>query len=160
MNLYGNVLFDEKMDDIDFEQVEKILKRPIKVQGYNTRIDSQSSKQFIKDCTQIYVSVDDFYSWLEVLIYLKINALETAKITFVGIDVFGGFGKFINTNKTNIIEDVKKFLFFNEGSSRRMMIGNGCGKSLAVYDEEALNKLAKNVIKENKIIGEVVKIEF
>ena len=138
----------------------KILKRPIKVQGYNTRIDSQSSKQFIKDCTQIYVSVDDFYSWLEVLIYLKINALETAKITFVGIDVFGGFGKFINTNKTNIIEDVKKFLFFNEGSSRRMMIGNGCGKSLAVYDEEALNKLAKNVIKENKIIGEVVKIEF
>ena len=138
----------------------KILKRPIKVQGYNTRIDSQSSKQFIKDCTQIYVSVDDFYSWLEVVIYLKINALETAKITFVGIDVFGGFGKFINTNKTNIIEDVKKFLFFNEGSSRRMMIGNGCGKSLAVYDEEALNKLAKNVIKENKIIGEVVKIEF
>lgn len=138
----------------------KILKRPIKVQGYNIRIDSQSSKQFIKNCTQIYVSVDDFYSWLEVLIYLKINALETAKITFVGIDVFGGFGKFINTNKTNIIEDVKKFLFFNEGSSRRMMIGNGCGKSLAVYDEEALNKLAKNVIKENKIIGEVVKIEF
>ncbi len=138
----------------------KILKRPIKVQGYNIRIDSQSSKQFIKNCTQIYVSVDDFFSWLEVLIYLKINALETAKITFVGIDVFGGFGKFINTNKTNIIEDVKKFLFFNEGSSRRMMIGNGCGKSLAVYDEEALNKLAKNVIKENKIIGEVVKIEF
>ena len=138
----------------------KILKRPIKVQGYNIRIDSQSSKQFIKNCTQIYVSVDDFFSWLEVLIYLKINALETAKITFVGIDVFGGFGKFINTNKTNIIEDVKKFLFFNEGSSRRMMIGNGCGKSLAVDDEEALNKLAKNVIKENKIIGEVVKIEF
>lgn len=138
----------------------KILKRPIKVQGYNIRIDSQSSKQFIKNCTQIYVSVDDLYSWLEVLIYLKINVLETANITFVGIDVFGGFGKFINTNKTNIIEDVKKFLFFNEGSSRRMMIGNGCGKSLAVYDEEALNKLAKNVIKENKIIGEVVKIEF
>lgn len=138
----------------------KILKRPIKVQGYNIRIDSQSSKQFIKNCTQIYVSVDDFYSWLEVLIYLKINALETAKITFVGIDAFGGFGKFINTNKTNIIEDVKKFLFFNEGSSRRMMIGNGCGKSLAVYDEEALNKLAKNVIKENKKIGEVIKVEF
>ena len=55
---------------------------------------------------------------------------------------------------------IKQFLFFNEGSSRRIMIGNGCGKSLAVYDEEALNKLAKNVIKENKIIGEVIKIEF
>lgn len=138
----------------------KILKKPIKVQGYNIHIDSQSSKQYIKNCTQIFVSVDDFYSWLEVLVYLKINALETAKISFVGVDVFGGFGKFINTNKTNIIEDSKKFLFFNEGTSRRMMIGNGCGKSLAVYDEEALNKLAKKVIKENEIIGEVVKVEF
>ena len=33
MNLYGNVLFDdfgEKVNDVDFEQVEKILKRPIR----------------------------------------------------------------------------------------------------------------------------------
>lgn len=138
----------------------KILNKPIKIQSYNIHIDSQSSEQYIKNCTQIFVSVDDFYSWLEVCVYLKIHALETAKITFVGIDVFGGFGKFINTNKANIIEDTKKFLFFNEGSRRRMMIGNGCGKSLAVYDEEALSKLSKKVINENEIIGEVVKVEF
>jgi hypothetical protein len=86
--------------------------------------------------------------------------LETAKITFVGIDVFGGFGKFINTNTANIIEDAKKFLFYNEGNSRRMMIGNGCGKSLAVYDEEPLNKLAKNVIDKSEVMGEVEKVEF
>ena len=41
-----------------------------------------------------------------------------------------------------------------------MMIGNGCGKSLAVYDEEALNKLAKNVINKSEIMGKVEKIEF
>ena len=138
----------------------KILRKKIKVEGYNINIDSKSSKQYIRNCTRIFVSVDDFYSWLEVLVYLKINALETAKITFVGIDVFGGFGKFINTNKTDIIEDAKKFLFYNEGSSRRMMIGNGCGKSLAVYDEEALNKLAKNVINKGEVIGRVEKVEF
>ena len=138
----------------------KILRKKIKVEGYNINIDSKSSKQYIRNCTRIFASVDDFYSWLEVLVYLKINALETAKITFVGIDVFGGFGKFINTNKTDIIEDAKKFLFYNEGSSRRMMIGNGCGKSLAVYDEEALNKLAKNVINKGEVIGRVEKVEF
>lgn len=138
----------------------KILRKKIKVEGYNINIDSKSSKQYIRNCTRIFVSVDDFYSWLEVLVYLKINALETAKITFVGIDVFGGFGKFINTNKTDIIEDAKKFLFYNEGSSRRMMIGNGCGKSLAVYDEEALNKLAKNVINKGEVIGRMEKVEF
>lgn len=138
----------------------KILRKTIKVEGYNISIDSQSSKKYVSDCTQIFVSVDDFYSWLEVLVYLKINALETAKITFVGIDVFGGFGKFIKTNTNNIIEDAKKFLFFNEGSSRRMMIGNGCGKSLAVYDEEALNKLAKNVLSKNETFGKVEKVEF
>lgn len=138
----------------------KILRKTIKVEGYNINIDSKSSKQYIRNCTRIFVSVDDFYSWLEVLVYLKINALETAKITFVGIDVFGGFGKFINTNKNDIIEDAKKFLFYNEGSSRRMMIGNGCGKSLAVYDEEALNKLAKNVINKCEVIGRVEKVDF
>ena len=138
----------------------KILRKTIKVEGYNINIDSKSSKQYIRNCTRIFVSVDDFYSWLEVLVYLKINVLETAQITFVGIDVFGGFGKFINTNKNNIIEDAKKFLFYNEGGSRRMMIGNGCGKSLAVYDEEALNKLAKKVINKGEVIGRVEKVEF
>lgn len=138
----------------------KILGKSIKVEGYNFNINSNSSKQFIRDCTRIFVSVDDFFSWLDVLVYLKLNAMETAKITFVGIDVFGGFGKFINTNKSKIIEDVKKFLFYNKGSDRRMMIGNGCGKSLAVYDEEVLTKLAKKVIDSSKIIGKVEKIEF
>ena len=38
MNLYGNVLFDEKMDDIDFEQVEKILKRPIVKPRYRVSV--------------------------------------------------------------------------------------------------------------------------
>ncbi len=142
------------------QEFVKILRKTIKVEGYNINIDSQSSKQYVKNCTRIVVSVDDFYSWLEVLVYLKINALERAKITFVGIDVFGGFGKFINTDKNNIIEDAKKFLFYNEGSSRRMMIGNGCGKSLAVYDEEALNKLAKNVVNKSEVIGKVEKVEF
>lgn len=95
------------------QEFTKILRKTIKVEGYNINIDSKSSKQYIRNCTRIFVSVDDFYSWLEVLVYLKINALETAKITFVGIDVFGGFGKFINTNKNDIIEDAKKFLFYN-----------------------------------------------
>lgn len=138
----------------------KILQKPIKVEGYNININSESSRQYIKGCTRIFVSVDDFYSWLEILVYLKINALQTAKITFVGIDAFGGFGKFINTSSTNIIEDVRKFLFYNEGNNRRMMVGNGCGKSLAVYDEEALNKLAKKVINSNNILGKVEKVEF
>ena len=138
----------------------KILRKTVKVEGYNINIDSKSSKQYVRNCTRIFVSVDDFYSWLEVLVYLKINALETAKITFIGIDAFGGFGKFINTNTNNIIEDAKKFLFYNEGSSRRMMIGDGCGKSLAVYDEEALNKLAKNVVNKSEVIGKVEKVEF
>ena len=41
-----------------------------------------------------------------------------------------------------------------------MMIGDGCGKSLAVYDEEALNKLAKNVVNKSEVIGKVEKVEF
>ncbi len=138
----------------------KILQKPIKVEGYNIKIDSESSKEYIKGCTRIYVSVDDFYSWLEILVYLKINATEKSKITFVGIDAFGGFGKFINTNNTNIVDDAIKFLFYNAGSTRRMMVGNGCGKSLAVYDEEALNKLAKKVLNNNESLGDVIKVEF
>ena len=41
MNLYGNVLFDdfgEKVNDVDFEQVEKILKRPIVKPRYRVSI--------------------------------------------------------------------------------------------------------------------------
>ena len=41
MNLYGNVLFDdfgEKVNDVDFEQVEKILKRPIVKPRYRVSV--------------------------------------------------------------------------------------------------------------------------
>ncbi len=138
----------------------KILQKPVKIEGYNITINAKSSNLYIKDCNKIYVSVDTLYSWLVVMVYLKNNAPETASITLAGIDAFGGFGKFINTTKTNIEKDLIKFLFYNEGSNRRMMVGNGCGKSLAVYDEEGLNKLAKNVLSNKDLTGEVIKVEF
>lgn len=138
----------------------KILEKPVNVQSINIKITAESSGRYIEGCNTIYVSVDNFYAWLHVLLYLKNNASNDAKIIFVGIDAFGGYGKFINTGVENIVENVGKFLRYNDNGKRRLMVGNGCGRSLAVYDEEALNKLAKKVINNDCELGKVEKVDF
>lgn len=142
------------------KEFSKILNNPAVITGYNVKINSDSSKRYISGCDTIFVSVDNFYSWIDVFIYLKNNISDEIKIIFAGVDAFGGYGKYIITDGKRIEENFKKFLFFNDEEGRRYMVGNGCGKSLAVYDEEDLNKLAKHVILDINEIGKVKKVEF
>ena len=138
----------------------KILNKPVSIDGYSLKINAESSKKYLDGCKTVFISVDNLYSWLEVAIYLQKNADAETKIFFVGIDAFGGYGKFILSSVATIQEDMRSFLFYNDGSQRRMMLGNGCGKSLAVYDEEDLTKLANAVINYSGETRRVEKVEF
>jgi tRNA A37 threonylcarbamoyladenosine dehydratase len=137
----------------------KILNKDILIQGYKIKIKSESSSRFISDCDEIYVSVDNPNAWIDIKIYLEKNCNKNQKIIFVGVDAFGGFGKFVHVNIKNLAEGFRNFIFYDNGSGRKSMIGNGCGKSIAVYDEENLNKLAKEAIKKY-ISGEVIEVSF
>ena len=63
------------------------------------------------------------------------------------INNFGENAKYVKTTSKTIRETVLKFLFDSKVNERKELIGNGCGKSIAVYDEEILIKLAKEIVK-------------
>lgn len=120
----------------------------IKVQTYNLNINSKSDANIISNCERIIVSVDNFMSWIDIACFLEKNCLENVEIILVAINNFGENAKYVKTTSKTINDTILKFLFNSKVIERRELIGNGCGKSIAVYDEELLVKLAKEIVKD------------
>lgn len=137
--------------------------RNSKVEAINTRINLKS-KNFFLNCDRIYISVDNFMSWIDVRNYLCQKELYNSEIIFVGIDAFGSFGKFVKVDSrwshAHLNNKFAEFMrFTDEKVSRKEMIPNGCGKSLAIYGEEELLKLAGKVITHEEF-DKVIKVGF
>lgn len=129
---------------------------------FNLNIRADSDANIINDCKRIIVSVDNFMSWIQIASFLEKNCSEDVEIILVAINNFGENAKLVKTNSKQIVNTTYDFLFKSKITERRELIGNGCGRSIAIYDEELLVKLAKTVIKslEEKINGdEIVYVE-
>ncbi len=134
------------------------------IEKINTRI-GRDSENCLYNAENIYVSVDNFMSWLEIIIYFYKKIDRKVTIFLSGVDVFGGFGKIIKIpfdpsklqSQSDLIDSALKFLEYKpvNGIERRQMIGNGCGKSIAVYSELDLMRFAEiisNTTKENEVV--------
>ncbi|HHQ1248058.1 TPA: ThiF family adenylyltransferase, partial [Listeria innocua] len=135
------------------------------VTKFEVKIESDS-EDYLEHVDTVYVSVDNYISWFNVIGYLLQNIQKEMTIIFSGVDIFGGFGKFSKfhlktDNKSEFIKWALSFLEFvpPEGIERRQMIGNGCGKSIAIYSELDLIILANN-ISNNTEVGEVMYVPF
>lgn len=129
---------------------------------FNLNIRADSDADIINDCKRIIVSVDNFMSWIQIASFLEKNCSDDVEIILAAINNFGENAKFVKTNSKQIVNTTYDFLFKSKITERRELIGNGCGRSIAIYDEELLVKLAKTVIKslEEKINGdEIVYVE-
>lgn len=129
---------------------------------FNLNIRADSNTNIIDGCERIIVSVDNFMSWIQIASFLEKNCSENVEIILVAINNFGENAKLVKTNSKQIVNITYDFLFKSKITERRELIGNGCGRSIAIYDEELLVKLAKNVIKllAEKINGdEIVYVE-
>lgn len=127
---------------------------------------NKDTKNILADTDIIFVSVDNFKSWLEVIPYVAKNSNIETSIYLTGIDIFGSYGKFLHVKKSlkndsEFINKMVEFLTFipSEKAERKQMIGNGCGKSIAIYDEFSLLKLASAVCK-NQTEGEIIYVPF
>ena len=122
----------------------------------NSWIDSKSKGDCLTNRSHIFVSVDNYLSWINIILFLYHNVKEPTTIVFFFFFVFGRFGKYIclkydsgaTEDKISLLSFVENFLevipeCFTE---RKIMVGNGCGKSLAVYSETDLLKIANEVI--------------
>lgn len=118
----------------------------IKIQTYNININSKSNANIISECERVIVSVDNFMSWLDIACFLKDNCSSDVEIIFAAINNFGENAKYIKTTVNTIIDSIVEFLFKSKVVERKELIGNGCGRSIAVYDEELLVKLAKEIV--------------
>ncbi len=134
------------------------------VEKHNVKIDKES-ENYVKDVLSIYVSVDNYLSWFRIGDYLDKYVAEGTIINFVGVDTFGRFGKHLSFSfdksiKENVFINLIKFLDFdpNIGEERKQMIGNGCGKSIAIYGEIELLKLADSVFNSDE--GKVHYVTF
>lgn len=119
----------------------------IKIKTYNLNIKSKSDASIITECERIIVSVDNFMSWLDIACFLEGNCADNVEIILAAINNFGENAKYVKTTPKTINETMSKFLFNSKVNERKELIGNGCGKSIAVYDEEILVKLAKEIVK-------------
>lgn len=129
---------------------------------FNLNIRADSDANIINGCKRIIVSVDNFMSWIQIASFLERNCSEDVEIILAAINNFGENAKLVKTNSKQIVNTTYDFLFKSKITERRELIGNGCGRSIAIYDEELLVKLAKNVIKSlvGKINGdEIVYVE-
>lgn len=129
---------------------------------FNLNIRADSDANIINDCKRIILSVDNFMSWIQIASFLEKNCSEDVEIILAAINNFGENAKLVKTNSKQIVNTTYDFLFKSKITERRELIGNGCGRSIAIYDEELLIKLAKTVIKllEGKINGdEIVYVE-
>lgn len=125
---------------------------------FNLNIRADSDADIINDCKRIIVSVDNFMSWIQIASFLEKNCSDDVEIILAAINNFGENAKFVKTNSKQIVNTTYDFLFKSKITERRELIGNGCGRSIAIYDEELLVKLAKTVIKslEEKINGDKI----
>ncbi len=130
------------------------------IQVYKFNVD-KNTRNYFKDTDRVYISVDSFTSWFVILEYLvKHKIFIDREIVFVGIDAFGRFGKLIRI-KTNITNDFNKrffdFMLHDNGKTRKAVVPNGCGKSLAVYNEKNLISLSEAAIScsDENIVKEV-----
>ena len=114
---------------------------------FNLNIRADSDADIINDCKRIIVSVDNFMSWIQIASFLEKNCSDDVEIILAAINNFGENAKFVKTKPRQIINTTYDFLFKSKITERRELIGNGCGRSIAIYDEELLIKLAKKVIR-------------
>ena len=129
---------------------------------FNLNIRADSDVNIIKDCKRIIVSVDNFMSWIQTATFLEKNCSENVEIILAAINNFGENAKLVKTNSKEIVNTTYNFLFKSKITERREVIGNGCGRSIAIYDEELLVKLAKKVVKiiiENINEDEIIYVE-
>lgn len=119
----------------------------INLKFYNMEIKSDSTANILDGCQRVIVSVDNFISWINIAEFLEKNCTENVEIILAAINNFGENAKFIKTNVKNIKDAMHEFIFNSIIKERRELIGNGCGKSIAIYDEEILIKLSKEVVK-------------
>lgn len=135
------------------------------VTKFEVKIKSDSDN-YLENVDTVYVSVDNYISWLDVILYLLDNTKKETTIILSGVDIFGSFGKFSVfhlsiDNKADFIRWALSFLEFvpPQGIERRQMIGNGCGKSIAIYSELDLLILANNISNNTKV-GEIFYVPF
>ena len=101
-------------------------------------------------------------SWIQTATFLEKNCSENVEIILAAINNFGENAKLVKTNSKEIVNTTYNFLFKSKITERREVIGNGCGRSIAIYDEELLVKLAKKVVKiiiENINEDEIIYVE-
>lgn len=120
----------------------------INLQIYNININAESNPSLIKGCNRIIVSVDNFMSWLDSACYISKNCDKDTIVILAAINNFGENAKYVLTTKDRLMDMTIDFLFNSKVEERKELIGNGCGKSIAIYDEEILVKLAKKIVSE------------
>lgn len=112
-------------------------------------LENNKSLNYVADAQRIIVSVDNFFSWIQIHNYIADYAQNDCEIIFIGIDTYGNYGKFFKVkynDKKELFNVFKKFIIdVPEGSSRKNMVGNGCGESLAIYDEQNITSLIREM---------------
>lgn len=120
----------------------------VKLELHNLNIKSKSNSNILNACERIIVSVDNLMAWIDIVCFLKENCSNEIEIVLAAINNFGENAKYVITSSNKIIDIMIDFLFNSKVIERRELIGNGCGKSIAIYDEELLVKLAKTLVKD------------
>ncbi len=142
------------LSDFNIEKIDDIVTKESEFNLYNAEM--------------IFVSVDNMISWFNICNYLVNNISSDTIVCFVGVDIFGGFGKYIKILYKSEEKELFKFNFYKFLSfevddkvlqERKQMIGNGCGKSIAIYTESHLLALAKSVCAEENF-NEVYYVPF
>jgi len=135
------------------ERFLQIVDKKMKAKKVYSKIsftENQKSPNYMNDVQRIVVSVDNFFSWIQVFHYIEKYCQNNCEIFFVGIDVYGRYGKFFKIEykgKNHFFENFKKFMLdVPNGKSRNNMVGTGCGESLAIYDEHNIMSLIKEMI--------------
>lgn len=124
--------------------------------------EETKTKDYLSNADRIIVCVDTFFSWVQVKNYVEKYAKFGCEIIFIGIDVYGNYGKFFKINREGTIlrELFPKFLLNkNEKYERKNMVGEGCGNSLAIYDEKNIMSLVDKMI-ESEISEDIIYVEF
>lgn len=132
----------------------------VNVKKHGVNIEKNTTKDYLEDNEIVYVSVDSFESWFYVFFYLNQFKYKMFQVVLLGIDVFGGYGKYIRFNcDDEFVNNFIDFLCDEKAGKRKNMIPNGCGKSLAIYNESSILKLCSEAFKSNEI-GVVKYVEF
>ena len=135
----------------------------IKLDCYYNFVTDKFTVNVISGCEYIFVSVDSFNSWFNIIAYLKNYAEISQKIILLGIDAFGNYGKYVIVqNDASFVEKTIEFLTKKLESKleRTQLIPNGCGKSLAIYGEKEILKLCDEVMDNLEYDNEVKIVEF